>query len=173
MLPYLYTLLTYRCKLLKDKPTTLAKIRSIADYQLGKGAGSALFPDKINVTFSRRTGRIRHIYLESELLATLRPTDGMFSLTIAGAKRLLKGVNPPRLWVKVSTDAAPFVAEGKSVFAKHVISADKEIRPQEEVTVLDEQDKVLAVGKAVLTGKEMTAFKRGIAVRVRKGTAEK
>jgi len=156
----------------RDKQEILEKIRKVADYQLGRGAGEALFPDNVTVVFSRRTGRIRHIYLKDKLLATLRPTDGMFSLAIGGGKRLLKRVNPPRLWVKVSKDAAPFIAEGRSVFAKHVIAADLEIRPQEEVMVTDEDDKLLAVGKAVLTGREMTAFKRGVAVKVRRGAEE-
>jgi len=150
----------------------LQKICSIADYQLGKGAGKALFPESMQVTFSRRTGRIRHIYLGNALLATLRPTDGIFSLTITGAKRLLRGAKSPRLWVKVQKDAEPFIAKGKSVFAKHVIDADSEIRPQEEVTVLGENDQVLAVGKSVLTGKEMKAFKHGVAVKVRRGVSE-
>jgi len=150
----------------------LQKIRSIADYQLGKGAGKALFPNNVHVSFSRRTGRIRHIYLNHELLATLRPTDGMFSLTITGAKRLLRGVKSPRLWVKVEKNAEPFIAKGKSVFAKHVVDADDEIRPQEEVIVIGKKQEVLAVGKAVLTGKEMKAFKHGVAVKIRRGILE-
>jgi len=150
----------------------LQKIRSIADYQLGESAGKALFPNNVHVAFSRRTGRIRHIYLNHELLATLRPTDGMFSLTITGAKRLLRGVKSPRLWVKVQKDAEPFIAKGKSVFAKHVVDADDEIRPREEVIVTGENNQVLAVGKAVLTGKEMTMFKHGVAVKVRRGVSE-
>jgi len=150
----------------------LHKIRSIADYQLGRGVGKALFPDSVHVAFSRRTGKIRHIYLKNELLATLRPTDGMFSLTVAGAKRLLNGLKSLRLWVKVQKDAEPFIAKGKSVFAKHVVDADNNIRPQEEVVVIGENKQVLAVGKAVLTGKEMRAFKRGVAVKVRRGVLE-
>jgi len=157
---------------LRDKKNVLQKIRSIADYQLGKGAGKALFSTKVHVVFSRRTGRIRHIYLSHELLATLRPTDGMFSLTVAGAKKLTKGLKPSRLWVKVQKVAEPFIARGKSVFAKHVVDADNEIRPQEEVIVIGESNQVLAVGKAVLTGKEMKAFKHGVAVKVRRGVSE-
>jgi len=157
---------------LRNKRENLEKIRRIADYQLGKGAGNALFPDNTDVVFSKRTGRIRHVYLKRKLLATLRPTDGMFSLTTEGAKRLLQKVSSQRLRVKVSRDAAPFVAKGKSVFAKHVIAVDPEIRPQEEVIVLNENNQVIAVGKAILTGREMKAFKRGVAVRVRKGVAE-
>jgi len=157
---------------LRDKKNVLQKIRSIADYQLGKGVGKALFPDSVHVAFSRRTGRIRHIYLNHELLATLRPTDGMFSLTVAGARRLMKGLKPSRLWVKVQKDAEPFIAKGKSVFAKHVTDADNKIQPQEEVVVIGENQKVLAVGKAVLTGREMKAFKHGVAVKVRRGVSE-
>jgi predicted RNA-binding protein (TIGR00451 family) len=155
-----------------NKQSALQKIRSVADYQLGKGAGKALFPDKANIFLSRNTGRIRHIYLDNDLLATLRPTDGMFSLTLAGAKRLMRGVKPSRLWVKIQKDVEPFIAQGKSVFAKHVVDADDEIRPQEEVIIIGENDRVLAVGKAVLTGKEMKAFKHGVAVKVRRGASE-
>ena len=154
---------------MKNRYETFARIRAIADYQLGRSAGEALFPNRVRVVFSRRTGRIRHIYLGGRLLATLRPKDGLFSLTLAGAKRLLRGVDPPRLWVRVSNDVASFVADGKSVFAKHVVAADSEIRPEEEVMVLDEDGRLLAVGRAVLTGREMLAFKRGVAVKVRRG----
>jgi len=157
---------------MKDKQSVLQKIRGVADYQLGKGAGKILFPNRVKIVFSKRTGRIRHVYLDHKLLATLRPTDGMFSLTLVGAEGLMKGVKAPRLWVKVQKDAEPFIAKGKSVFAKHVVDADGEIRPQEEVIVTGEDNRVLAVGRAVLTGREMKAFKHGVAVKVRRGVSE-
>jgi len=158
---------------MKDKQTVLRKIRSIADYQFGRSVGEALFPNNVKVVFSRRTGKIRHVYFRRELLATLRPTDGMFSLTVAAAKRMMKSVKNPPLGVKVQKEAASFIIKGKSVFAKHIVDADSEIRPKEEVIVIDESGKVLAVGRAVLTGKEMKAFKRGVAVKVRRGAAER
>ena len=155
-----------------DKPNALQKIRSIADYQFGRSVGKKLFPNNVEIVYSKRTGRIRHIYLGKKMLATLRPTNGLFALTITGAKRMIEHVKPKRLWVRIQEEAIPFVAKGKSVFAKHVVDADKEIRPQEEVIVIDDKDEVLAVGRAILTGEEMTAFKRGVAVRVRRGVAE-
>jgi len=157
---------------LKNKKDLVAQIRTVADFQLGKGAGKALFPDKVQIVLSRRTGRTRHMYLEGKLLATLRPTDGMFSLTVEGARRLLKNSKRHHLWVKVQEDVEPFVAQGKSVFAKHVVKTDEEIRPQEEVIVIGKDSRVLAVGKAVLTGREMKAFKHGVAVKVRRGVQE-
>ena len=157
---------------LRERTETLDKVRKIADYQLGKGAGEALFPNSVKIAFSRTTGRIRHIYLKDKLLATLRPTDGMFSLTVNGARRLIREASSAGLLVKVSKDSAPFITRGKSVFAKHVVEADPQIRPREEVIAIGEDNKVLAIGKATLTGREMRLFKRGIAVRVRRGVAE-
>lgn len=151
----------------------LRKIRSVADYQFGKGVGNKFFPDTVRIVYSKNTGKIRHIYLGDDLLVTLRPTTGLFILTIAGAKRLVSEVDPLRMWVKIQDYAEPFVAKGRSAFAKHVTEADDEIRPNEEVIVLSQKNEVLAVGRALLSGTEMKAFSRGMAVRVRRGVAEK
>jgi predicted RNA-binding protein (TIGR00451 family) len=151
----------------------LQKIRSVADYQFGRDAGKKLFPDEVDIVYSKNTGKIRHIHLKNELLATLRPTTGLFVLTLAGAKRLVREAKPLRCWVKVHDDAEPFVSKGRSAFAKHVIDADEEIRPQDEVVVINRKGEVLAVGRALLSGREMKEFKRGTAVRVRRGVAEK
>jgi len=155
-----------------EKTGDLWKIRCIADYQFGKGVGIVLFPDNVDIVYSKRTGRVRHVYLDGKRLVTLRPRDGFFSLTVLGAKRIVENVKPLRYWVKVQDYVSSFVAEGRSVFAKHVVDADEEIHPMEEVIVINSEGEVLAVGKAILTGKEMTAFKKGVAVKVRRGATE-
>ena len=152
---------------------SLQKIRAVADYQFGQNTGTKLFPDTVVIEYSKNTGKIRYIFFEEQLLATMRPTTGIFVLTIAGAQRLTREVNPLRSWVKVEDFAEPFVAKGRSAFAKHVIDADENIRPYDEVIVLDSKNEVLAVGRALLSGKEMKEFSRGVAVRVRRGVAEK
>ena len=167
-----YVIVEYHGENMGDKSNALQKIRSIANYQFGREIGRKLFPNEVRIVYSKRTGRIRHIYLGEKMLATLRPTDGLFSLTITGAKRIIEHVKPQRSWVKIQEEAEPFVAKGKSVFAKHVIDADEEIRPQEEVIVVTRKGETLAVGRAVLSGKEMKTFRRGAAVRVRKGASE-
>jgi len=151
----------------------LQKIRSIADYQFGKNTGKKLFPNTVKIAYSKNTGKIRHIHLQEELLATLRPTTGLLILTVAGAKHLVQEVYPPRCWVKINDDAEPFVMKGRSAFAKHVIDADPTIRPNTEVIVINKKSKVLAVGRAILTGTEMKQFNKGMAIRVRRGVTEK
>ena len=151
----------------------LEKIRKIADYQFGKGVGEKLFPENVKIVFSKRTGRIRHVYLNDKLLATLNPITGFFTLTIEGAKKVLEAMQPKRLWVQVRDDAALFVEKGSDVFVKHVTDLDEEIRPGEEVIVVNSKGEVIAVGRAMLSGAEMRVFNRGIAVRVRRGKNEK
>jgi len=151
----------------------LHKIRKVADYQFGKGAGEILFPEEVSVVLSKRTKKIRHVYLGDKLLATLRPTVGLFSLTVEGARRLACGMKPLRLWVQVQDDVAAFIERGGDVFAKHVTDADGEIRLMEEVIVLNGKQEVIAVGKAVLSGDEMKVFRKGVAVKVRRGNLEK
>jgi predicted RNA-binding protein (TIGR00451 family) len=148
----------------------LIRIRSVADYQFGKGVGMILFPKGVRISYSRRTGRIRQIYLDRKRLATMRPTDGLFSLSIEGAHRIAKGRKSARCFVTVLDHVSEFVADGGDVFAAHIVRADDDIRARDETIVVDEERKVLAVGRAVLSGEDMKAFKRGVAVKVRKGT---
>jgi len=150
----------------------LRRIRSVADYQFGKGVGTELFPEQVEIVRSKRTGRIRYVYLGGKRLATMRPTDGLFSLSILGAKRIVKNASSARCLVTIQNDVSKFIAEGGDVFAKHVMKADSDIRPKDEVVVVDENGEVLAVGRAILSGEEMEAFTRGVAVKVRRGRME-
>jgi len=74
--------------------------------------------------------------------------------------------------VTVQNGVSKFIAQGGDVFAVHVVKVDDEIRAKEEVIVKDEAGNVLAVGRALLSSVEMTAFKIGVAVKVRHGCKE-
>lgn len=147
----------------------LEKLRRVADYQFAPGAGEALFPEEVEVKFSRRTGRPRYVYLEGVLIASLKPSMGAFTLTLEGFRRLLERFPPPMFRVVVEEGVESAVSKGLTVFAKHVVEADPWIRPGDEVAVVNRRGKILAVGKAALSGLEMAEFKSGVAVKVRKG----
>ncbi|MDD1766353.1 MAG: hypothetical protein LUQ00_00330 [Candidatus Methanomethyliaceae archaeon] len=148
----------------------LIRIRAVADYQFGAGCGEALIPDRIAVIKSRKTGKVKGIYHKGRLLATLRPSDGYLALSVDGARLLVKVLNPPRYRIVVQDDVLDFIKQGRNLFSKHVVSADPEIRPGEEVLITDSRDHVVAVGRATLNGTEMKRFKIGLAAKVRKGT---
>jgi uncharacterized protein with predicted RNA binding PUA domain len=144
----------------------------VADYQFGKGVGAKLFPENVEIAYSKRTGRIRYIYLNGKRLATLRPTDGLFSLSIKGAKRIAENAGSAKCFVTVQNNVSRFIAEGGDVFAAHIVKADDEIRSKDEVIVVDEGGRVLAVGRSVLSSEEIKSFKVGVAVKVRRGCKE-
>ena len=148
--------------------TNICRVRTIADYQFGRGAGAAIFPDNVEFQMSS-TGRVRQILLEGKRIATVRAQDGMLTLGIAGAIILHDFLEFPRNRVVVNGDAVPFVSKGKNAFARHVVNVDPDIRAGEEVMVVDEKDSLLATGKAALCAVEMKAFKKGMAVEIRMG----
>ena len=102
----------------------------------------------------------------------MRPTDGLLSLSIEGAKRIIKNAPEARCYVTVRDDVSNFIVMGGDVFAAHVVKADDAIRARDEVIVLASDGRILAVGRSVLSGEEMKAFKRGVAVKVRRGSLD-
>ena len=149
----------------------LKRARMIADLQFGRGCGRALFGDDTTFMLSN-TGRLRHLYRDGERTATVRARDGLLTLSASGAKLLYDFLPPPRQRVVVMNDVAPYVARGGTAFAKHVVGVDPDIRAGEEVLVVDEDGRLIATGKAVLSPDEMMELRRGAAVIVRSGQEE-
>jgi uncharacterized protein with predicted RNA binding PUA domain len=153
-----------------SKNSLVRRVQTIADYQFGGLAGTALFPDGCEFILST-TGRIRQILFEGKRLATIRARDGRLTLGIEGARRLHAILPAPGYRVVIRDDVADFVAQGKNAFAKHVVSADPQIRAGDEVLVVSGDDRLVACGTAMLSGEEMLAFNYGGAVKVRQGSA--
>ncbi len=142
----------------------LLKIKQTIDILFGRGV-SRYFPKKTDITFSKKTGRIRAVSHEGNLLCTLR-IDGGLAITPYLAQILIKSKKFKENCVEVSSEAAPFVEEGRSAFAKHIIWCGKNIKIASDTPVLY-KNKVIAVGKAALSSEMIKDLKRGVAVKVR------
>ncbi len=140
------------------------KLKYTLDALFGDGVSKHL-PKNIEMTFSRKTGRIRNVTHQGKLLCTLR-IDGGLAISPYFAQILLKSKKFKENCLEINQDAAPFVEEGKSVFCKHVIWCGKNIRIASDTPILY-KDKVIAVGKAVLSSEMISDFNRGMAIRVR------
>ena len=147
----------------------IKKVKAIADYQFGVGAGEALFKGNINIEKSKKTGKIRHIYDGKVLLVNMRASDSFLVLSKEGAKRLHNAMPYPHNRVVVNKDSEPFALDGKSVFCKFVVDCDDDIRSNDEVLIVNEEDKLLAYGKALLGACEIKEFQTGQAIKTRKG----
>ena len=154
---------------IRYKKDDVKKVKAIADYQFGPGAGEALFSGNINIEKSKKTGKIRHVYDGKVLIVNMRASDSYLILSKEGAKRLHNAMQYPKNRVVVNKDSEPFALDGKSVFCKFVVECDEDIRANDEVLIVNEQDQLLAYGKALLGACEIEQFKTGQAIKTRKG----
>ena len=140
------------------------KIKYTMDALFGPGVSRHL-PRNVRFSYSKRTGRIQHVYQGEVLLCTLR-IDGGLAITPIFAQMLLKS---KRFWencVEVDDDSRPFVEKGSSVFCSHVTWCGKNILIGSDVPVIHKK-RVIAVGRAVVSSAMMGSLRRGVAVKIR------
>ena len=157
---------------IKFKKDDLKKIKAIADYQFGKGAGELLFTGKIKIEKSKKTGKIRHIFDGNQNIVNMRASDSFLILSKLGAKRLAQ-MDGMRNKVMIDNSVESFARDGKSVFAKFIKDCDENIRSNDEVLIVNEEGELLAFGKALLNYSEMLDFNTGQAIKTRKGFKKK
>ena len=142
----------------------ILKIKYTLDALFGAYTSRCL-PKDIKITYSKRTGRIQHVYQNDKLLCTLR-TDGGLAITPFFAQILMKNKKFRENCLEVDDDSKPFIEDGKSVFCKHVKWCGRNVLIGADVPVLH-NDRVIAVGKAILSSSMIRSLKRGMAVRIR------
>jgi uncharacterized protein with predicted RNA binding PUA domain len=145
------------------------RLRTVADYQFGAGAGRALFPPAETLDVRRSTsGRPRQVIADDGRIVSYG-TDGRFTLGIEGGRRLVDAFDGPTNRVVVGDESAPFVRDGKNAFAKFVRAVDPDVRARDEVAVVLDDGTVLGVGRAELPAVGMVDFDSGVAVKTREG----
>ena len=142
----------------------ILKLQHSLDALFGNGT-SKLLPKDIEITFSRKTGRIRTVSQKGKFLCTLR-IDGSLAISIHFAQMLLKNKKFKENCIEINSDAAPYVEQGRSVFCKHVVSCGKNVQISADTPVLF-KNKVIAVGRALLSSEMISDFDRGVAIKIR------
>jgi archaeosine synthase len=133
-------------------------LRATADYQFGLGAGNALIPDDANLR-----GKLYRTVLcqvGKQQTCAFVAENGILSLTLEGG-RCIQPLD--KYWVRYEGKEL----KGGSLFAVGIIEADAGIRPGDEVVIIDNEGKVIAVGRSEMSGQEMTEFSKGRAVSIR------
>ena len=145
---------------LKDTPPRQLEeiLRATADFQFGSGAGKLLVPE--NAKLGGKPYRQIVCRIEKEQICSFIASSGSISLTLSGGK-LLAPLN--RYWVRLDASQV----KGGSIFAVGIAEADPQIRPGDEVIIINNDDQVIAVGKSEMSGREMCELNRGRAVSIR------
>jgi 7-cyano-7-deazaguanine tRNA-ribosyltransferase len=142
-----------------------------------------------------RTGRITNVLLDGVHLFSPRLTDGGISLTMEGAKYL----HERRGWTEyneymalgfmnrdesdfdyfgnhllipeviVNSDAEPFIRKGRNVMHGFITGGNGSVRVGMPCLVVNQDDELLAHGIAQGDGRDMMAFRKGVAVKVKDG----
>jgi predicted RNA-binding protein (TIGR00451 family) len=159
----------------KKSELSKTKLAMSLDYIFGRGTSEKLDFKNLEFRYSRRTGRLRYVTNigSNRILFTFRP-NGSIAPTIEGARLLLGGKQMKRSryrWIiTVVEGVSEFVSNGKTVFCRHVVDCDESLKSGEDVAVVNQKGKLLAVGKSVVSASFMKQFKKGVAVKVREGS---
>ena len=125
--------------------------------------------ERERMSVEARKGRARKVFYNGKYIGTIRPNDGLFLPSIDGARILKQYLPFPKGRVVIDEVAKEPVSQGKSVFTKFVLDVDPDLRPNQEVIIVDAEDNVVAVGKLVLSPREIDEFESHVAVKVRHG----
>ncbi|MEC7710723.1 MAG: PUA domain-containing protein [Thermoproteota archaeon] len=141
------------------------KLKHTIDALYGTGMSKNI-PKDVDFKFSKKTGRIRAVYHNDLLLFTPR-SDGGIAMTMYCAELFSKNkkfIND--YCIEVDAESKPFVEEGKSVFCQHVKKCGSKIKIGVDVPIFF-KNKIIAVGKSVLSSDMIKTQSRGMAIRIR------
>ena len=155
-----------------DDPLDIQRALAVARYQFGLEAAEALFRGKIELRKSKKTGKIRNVISDGEHVLSMRAGDGLYTLRIEGAQRILAAVPAPHMRMTVTDDSVPFVSQGRNAMCQFTTACDPDLVPMDEVIVVDKDDRAVATGRMLLVADEIFSMKKGIAVKIRTGSEE-
>jgi 7-cyano-7-deazaguanine tRNA-ribosyltransferase len=138
---------------------------SLLELFFGASAAEELVGRGLTLDRSRRTGRLRSL-LHGGRRAFMVGSDGVPRPTWLGAQLLHDALPPPGQRVLVGPDAVEFVAAGRSLFSRFVRGADPTLVPNASALLVDDEDRLLAVGRLRLAPYEMGRLTRGVAATV-------
>ena len=153
----------------KMQEWNINRVKTILDYQFGKGIGKIFTDGETELVISRKTKRLRNLLLDGQHVASLSHRRGMFILQKRGAELLHENSSNLAHRVVVNSETAEFNRKGKSVFCKFIEDIDPELKCLDECIVVTPKDELLAFGKLMIGTKEIKLGQQGMAVRVRSG----
>lgn len=117
--------------------------------------------------------RMDEIIVDGVVLGSIRfeldSLKWVLLLRVEGARYLFqcKSLSDMKNWVILEHDTVKFILAGANLLAPGVIDADPNIQEKDEVVVLNPDGKVIATGRARMSGERMKERHKGVAVKVR------
>jgi predicted RNA-binding protein (TIGR00451 family) len=83
------------------------------------------------------------------------------------AKLLHRVIPYPKHRIVVINEVVEDILKGHTVFSRHVLEGDENIKPYDEVLIVNEDNKLIGVGKALISYDAIITALRGPAVQIR------
>ncbi|MCE4599206.1 MAG: hypothetical protein F7C81_03305 [Desulfurococcales archaeon] len=149
----------------KVSEQVLHELRLALAYQFDYRVAEALLPtpDRVSIRYSKK-GKIKEVWLDDELLLVRRPNDGFFSISLRAAQIIISTSNKPKYRIIVKGDRE---LKG-SVLARDVVEVDPDLRPGDEVVIVDVNDNIIGVGRLRVSPIMLIGLEKGEIARVRK-----
>jgi len=145
-------------------------IRSLVDHQFGEGCGELLLPKDKLVVLNKTPyiDKMDELVVDGIPIGAFRYTPGegfQVILRLEGAERILPSLKES--WLQMDEDAHMFILKGANPLKPGIADARPDIRPGDELVILDFERKVIGLGKAKCTGLEMLDGSKGMGAKIR------
>ena len=145
-------------------------VRDLVDRDFGEGSGLALIPEGHLALMSKAPSldRMDEVIVDGAVVGAIRYDIGngwKFISRMQGAMRIGKGLS--KGYVVCDASAVKFIKESKNLMAPGVNDAHPDIRPGDEVIIVDPDMNVVATGYARMSSEEMVRGDSGVAVKTR------
>ncbi len=121
----------------------------------------------IELCYSPTTGRLRRVYADGTIIASIRASDGHIIPHGKLVELLHKAIPYPYARVAVVREIVPDILRAHTIFCRHVIDVGPDVRAYDEVLVVDEDDNLIGVGRALLSAEQIITSTYGPAVALR------
>jgi archaeosine synthase len=138
---------------LNKKDRMLHKLKSIAIYQFGE-SGEKFIPDDVILKGKYH----KKLISNKKQIGLLNNDTGLYSLTLEGGE-ILKNLGLKIIEINFNLTTNSLLNPG-------IEKADNTIIPKDEVVIV-KNDELVAVGRAIISGKEMEESNRGMGVKIR------
>ncbi|MHA2363715.1 MAG: tRNA guanosine(15) transglycosylase TgtA [Candidatus Hodarchaeales archaeon] len=123
----------------------------------------------LKVKRSRKTNQIREFSKNFDRWGGIRSNDNYIIPSRPLALWLYEKLPKGKMQVTIDSEVSEFIQSGKSVFSRFVLEMDEDLRPGDEALIVSNENRLLGWGQVLLTSVEVSNFKRGVAVKTRKG----
>ncbi len=151
-------------------PYDIEQMRSIIDKQFGPGCGKDVVKDGHIVLLNKAPAldRMEEIIIDGKVIGSLRydlDKGWTFLARMPAARDLQKVASKGR--VVSDNGAVGPILNDSNLLAPGVISTDPDLQPGDEALIVNESGLAFAVGTARMSGLDMVAHKKGMAVKIR------